>query len=781
MAKTANETKTQILPVLPLRGLPVFPYMILHFDVKRTVSINALEEAVVENQFIFLTAQKDPDVEHPTKSDLYRVGTIARIKQVLKLPDNDVRVLIEGISRATIVKFLSANPYFECEVVEHNVQPGEPDPKEELAKEALMRQTKNLLSRYYSANGKLAAESIGSFSNITDPEHFADVVSANVNFAIEDKQALLEEFDVIKRLEMLVGLLDREIQIIAIERKISQKVKGNIDKNQRDYYLREQLKVIQDELGDRDSVEAEIEELSERLQAGNVPDFVMEKAEKELDRLYKMQPGSPEASVIRGYVEWLADLPWSISTKDNNNLKRAEQVLNHDHYGMKQVKERILEFLAVRSLAPDNMKSPIICLVGPPGVGKTSIAASVARALGRNYVRISLGGVKDEAEIRGHRKTYIGSMPGRVIAALKQAGSNNPLILLDEVDKMSRDFKGDPSSALLEVLDSEQNFSFRDHYIELPFDLSNVLFITTANTTETIDRPLLDRMEVIHVSGYTDEEKLHIAKGYLIPKQLKIHGLKRANMRITDAALIEMIDNYTMESGVRDLERKIAKILRRAAKLIVGGDKKSVTITPKNLGKYLGKQVYSKNAMNEHSEIGVATGLAWTPYGGDTLFIEVNTVPGTGKIELTGSLGDVMKESAHAAVSFIRAQAEDLGVDKEFYKNTDIHIHVPEGATPKDGPSAGITMATALISALTGRRIDRGIAMTGEVTIRGRVLPIGGLKEKSLAAYRAGIRTIIIPSENEKDIEDIPENIRQEMTFVPAKEMQTVLDTALEG
>ncbi|MBE7038267.1 MAG: endopeptidase La [Ruminococcaceae bacterium] len=773
-----KKSKRKVLPVLPLRGLPVFPYMILHFDVKRTFSVKALEEAVVENQIIFLVAQKDPLVEKVEKEDLFTVGTVARIKQVLKLPQNDVRVLIEGISRARILNFVSQDPYFECEIEEFESLQDESEEKK-IENEAMIRKIKNMLAVYYDANPKFSVESVKSMINITEPAEFSDLVSANVNFDIDDKQALLEEFDVNKRLEKLIVLLDKEIKILSVERDINRKVKGNIDKNQKEFYLREQLKVIQSELGDKDGMEQEASELEDKLISNNVPDFVLEKAKKELSRMVKMQSGNPEASVIRNYVEWLCDIPWSIRTEENDDIENAKKVLDEDHFGLLKVKERILEYLAVRKLS-GNLKSPIICLVGPPGVGKTSIASSVARALNRNYARISLGGVKDESEIRGHRKTYIGSMPGRIISALKQAKSNNPLILLDEVDKMSRDFKGDPSSALLEVLDAEQNFSFRDHYIELPFDLSNVLFITTANSLETIDRPLLDRMEVINISGYTDEEKLNIAKNYLIPKQIKLNGLKKSNVKFSDSAIISIINNYTRESGVRSLERKIAAVLRKVAKIIVSGEKKSVSVSEKNIESFLERKIYLNNEKNDESEVGIATGLAWTQYGGDTLSIEVNVSKGTGKIELTGSLGDVMKESAMAAISYTRSCAKEYNINENFYKENDIHIHVPEGATPKDGPSAGITMATALISALSGKRVKKDVAMTGEITLRGRVLPIGGLKEKVLAAFRIGIKTIIIPCENERDLIDIPENIREKINFVIAKNMQTVLTFALE-
>ena len=776
--KTDHNGKIKTLPVLPLKGLPVFPYMILHFDVRRTFSVKALEGSLAENQLIFLTAQKSPLIDSPMREDLFHTGTVAKIKQVLKLPENNVRVLVEGISRAKIIKFNSDIPYFECEIeeLESVCAPGE---EIKIENEALMRKIKSQLMSYYDANPKFTPDAVKSAAELTDPDEFADLVSASVGFDIEGKQALLEETDVTKRLRMLVNLIDKEIKILSVERDINRKVRGNIDKNQKDYYLREQLKVIQTELGDRDEMQSEADELKKRLEKINAPDYVMKKAEKELSRMVKMQQGNPEASVIRTYVEWLCDIPWSISTEENNDIENAKKVLDEDHYGLEKVKERILEYLAVRKLSGE-LKSPIICLVGPPGVGKTSIALSIARALGRNYARISLGGIRDESEIRGHRKTYIGSMPGRVIYALKQAKSNNPLLLLDEIDKLSKDFKGDPSAALLEVLDAEQNFSFRDHYIELPFDLSKTLFVTTANSLDGIDRPLLDRMEIIRVSGYTDEEKLNIAKKYLVAKQLKQNGLKKSNVKFSDDSLIDIIDNYTRESGVRELERKIAAVMRKCAKRIVSGEVKSVSVSRKNLENYLGRKIFIKNEKSGESEIGVVTGLAWTQYGGDTLSVEVNVSKGSGKTELTGSLGDVMKESAMTAISYVRSCCEKYNIDSQFYKNCDIHIHVPEGATPKDGPSAGITMATALISALSNKRVKKDVAMTGEITLRGRVLPIGGLKEKTLAAYRTGIKTVIIPEENTPDLEDIPKNIRSDINFVAAKSMDTVLAAALE-
>jgi len=767
----------QTIPVLPIRGLPVFPYMIIHFDVGRQGSIRAVEEAMLENQLIFLVAQRAPELEKPTQEDLFEVGTISRIKQILKLPGNEIRVLVEGISRARGMNLRDLGSHFECEVVEE-MDYSEHTEEENITQDAYIRKIKNQCIEYFGGQAKSPNESVHSFLAINDPARFSDLVAANLFVGLEDKQALLEEFSVQKRLELLVDILTREIGVQAVERTINARVKEQLDKHQRDYYLREQIKVIQDELGNGEDVNSEIDEYLNALEQAGAPDEVLQKAEKELSRLYQMQPGNPEGGVIRNYVEWLISIPWVAKTEENRDIRNAEKILERDHYGMKKVKERVVEFLAVHQLA-EGLKSPILCLVGPPGVGKTSIAKSIASALGRNYVRMSLGGVRDEAEIRGHRRTYIGAMPGRIISAMKQAGSKNPLILLDEIDKMGADFKGDPSSALLEVLDAEQNGAFRDHFIELPVDLSEVMFVTTANSLDPIDRPLLDRMEVIEVSGYTEDEKTAIATGYLIPKQLKEHGLKKANLRMGKNVIGEIINSYTKESGVRQLERRIAKIMRRVARLMVSDGRKSVTVNLKNLEQFLGKRVYSYNRMNERDEVGVATGLAWTPFGGDTLSIEVNCMPGTGKVELTGSLGDVMKESARAAISFIRSRADVFGVDADFHKNTDIHIHVPEGATPKDGPSAGITMATALVSALTGKPVSKRVAMTGEITLRGRILPIGGLKEKSLAAYRAGIRTVLIPAENKRDLDELPKEIRDQMEFVIADSMETVLKTAL--
>ena len=773
------EKDIKVLPVLPVRGLPVFPYMIVSFDVGREKSVKAMERAVAENQTIFMVAQKNPADEKVTNENVYEIGVVGKVKQLLRLPENEIRVLVEGVKRAEFIRFTENEEYIEAEVIEKDSVSDENDEEERIATEAVMRKLKTQVGDYFAESGKVHSEAVSSLVGVKDADRFCDIVGANVPFQLEDKQAILSEFVVIDRLYLLMELMNKEMQILQIERKISKKVRKTIDKSQKDYYLREQIKAIQDELGDKDSTAQEVEDYLEQLNEANVPENVMKKAEKELSKLRKMHAGNPEASVIRNYIETLIEIPWSKETEEIIDLERAEKILDDEHYGLEKVKERILEFLAIRKLSPD-IKSPILCLVGPPGVGKTSIARSIAEAVGRNYVRISLGGVRDEADIRGHRKTYIGAMPGRIINALKNAGSKNPLILLDEIDKMGADFKGDPSAALLEVLDAEQNNAFRDHFVELPFDLSKVMFVATANTLDTIDRTLLDRMEIINLSGYTADEKIHIASRHLFPKQLKNHGLKKSNVKISDEIFGVIVEKYTKEAGVRNLERQIANMLRKIAKMIVAENKKSVSVSNRNIEKLLGRAKFKPSEMNDKNIVGVATGLAWTPFGGDTLFIEVNSMKGSGNLELTGSLGDVMKESAKAAISYIRGNATELGIDADFYKNTDIHIHVPEGATPKDGPSAGITIATALVSSLTKVPVKRDVAMTGEITLRGRVLPIGGLKEKALAAYGAGIRTIIIPSENIKDLDDIDKNIRDEINFVAVDTVEKVLKTALQ-
>lgn len=775
MSEAKKVIKKQVLPLLPLRGLTVFPYMILHFDVGRVKSIKALEEAMINNQLIFLVTQKDAKNDSPDTEDIYTIGTISKVKQLLKLPGDTIRVLVEGISRAEVCEFTQIEPFFMAEVVE-KIYIDEEDSKVEI--EALKRRVLSTFEEYSKLNNKVSPETVLSIMNIEDPDQLADIITSNLMLKVEQKQEILNEFQPKVRLQRLLETLIKEIDIMQIEKDINIKVRKQIDKMQKEYYLREQLKAIQSELGDKEGVTGEVEEYKRKLKEVNFSEEIEKKVLKELDRLLKMPSGSAEGSVIRTYLDWIFDLPWNKSTEEIIDLQLAEDILAEDHYGLEKVKERIIEYLAIRKLKKD-LKGPILCLAGPPGVGKTSIAKSIARALNRNYVRMSLGGVRDEAEIRGHRRTYVGAMPGRIISALKQAGSKNPLILLDEIDKMSSDFRGDPSSAMLEVLDAEQNYSFRDHYMELPFDLSDVLFLTTANNLDTIPRPLLDRMEIISLSSYTEEEKVNIATRYLFPKQIEAHGFKKSNLKVDEQAVREIINCYTRESGVRGLERQIAGVCRKVAKKLVSSSQKTVKITAASIEKYLGTKRYKYDMANEKDEVGVATGLAWTPVGGDTLSIEVTLMEGSGRLELTGQLGDVMKESARAAMSFIRSRAETYNIEKDFYSKFDIHIHVPEGAIPKDGPSAGITLATAMVSALMNIPVRKNVAMTGEITLRGRVLPIGGLKEKVLAAHRAGIDTIIIPADNKKDLDDIPDNVRKKIRFVIAEDMETVLNTAL--
>jgi len=776
MSDVKKSDNKHVLPLLPLRGLVVFPYMILTFDVGREKSIKALNEAMVNNQMIFLTAQKDAKDDVPDVEDIYKIGTISRVKQLLRLPGDTIRVLVEGVCRAEVKDYLQTEPFFIAEVIEKKTSVKKK--KSDIEEEALKRKLISTFSEYAGLCGKISEDTISALNGIEDISQLTDIVASNMYLRVEQKQEILSEFNPERRMEKLLALLMKEIEILEVEKNISIRVRNQIDKMQREYYLREQIKAIQNELGDKDGISAEVDEYRKKLETADFPEEVEKKVNKELNRLLRMQPGSAEASVIRTYLDWIFDLPWNIKTDEEIDLKKARVILEEEHYGLEKVKERIIEHLAVLKLT-NNLKGPILCLVGPPGVGKTSIAKSIARALNRKYVRMSLGGVRDEAEIRGHRRTYVGAMPGRIIYSLKQAGSNNPLILMDEIDKMSSDFRGDPASALLEVLDAEQNFAFRDHYLELPFDLSNVLFLTTANNLDTVPRPLLDRMEVIQISGYTMEEKVQIARRYLLGKQMKAHGLAKKNLRVTEDAIRSIISHYTREAGVRNLERELAKICRKAASTIVSGEKKCMMVTAANIDKYLGAKKFHYDMANEKDEVGLATGLAWTPAGGDTLAIEVALMEGNGKLELTGQLGDVMKESAKTAISYIRSIAGQLGIDKNFYSKLDIHIHVPEGATPKDGPSAGITLAAAIISALTGRAVKKNVAMTGEITLRGRVLPVGGIKEKVLAAHRAGINTVIVPAENKKDVEEVPENVRNQIRFVFATDMDTVIRCAL--
>ncbi len=765
------------LPLIPLRGLMVFPHMVLHFDVGRPRSVAALEQAMVEEQLVFLVAQKDGDVEDPGTEDLCRVGTVALIKQVLNLPGDSIRVLVEGQHRAILESISQEEPYWEADVLVPSQEvPASPEI------EALVRTTHELFDEYARASMRISGETLRSVGDVERPDQLADIIAANVLTRVEDRQAVLEEIDVEKRLETLCGILVRETELAAIEKQVQSRLKKQIDKNQKDYYLREQIKAIQEELGDKDATD--VEDLRKRLAETPLNDEAREKAARELDRLSRMAPGTPEIGISRTYVEWILDIPWGKYTTDNLDLKRARRVLDEDHYAMDKVKERVIEYLAVRRMKEINtrdgsMKGPILCFVGPPGVGKTSIVKGIARAVGRKFVQMSLGGVRDEAEIRGHRRTYVGAIPGRIIAGLKQAGTMNPVFLFDEIDKMSHDFRGDPASAMLEVLDAEQNFAFRDHYMELPVDLSRVMFITTANSMDTIPAPLLDRMEIIEVPSYTEEEKLHIAKKHLLPKQTLEHGLPRKSVRISDPAMKCIIEGYTREAGVRTLSRTIARVVRKAAVEMLEEEKTEVSVKPKAVQKYLGAARFLRDMPEKAPQVGVVNGLAYTTVGGETLAVECATMEGSGQMQLTGQLGDVMKESARAALSWVRAHGEEFHLPPEFHKNLDIHIHVPEGAVPKDGPSAGVTMATALVSALTGRPVYQDVAMTGEITLRGRVLPIGGVKEKLLAAYRAGIRTILLPKENQKDLEDVPAHVLSQFRIVPCESIDDVLKIAL--
>lgn len=768
-----QDRKTVNLPLIPLRGLSIFPYMVLHFDVGRKKSIKALEAAMAKDQRIFLTTQFDIDNDSPESTDFFKVGTVCKIKQMLKLPGDAIRVLVEGIQRGEVDAIVDEEPYFRVEI---NTFTDSTDVDKETR--ALMRSAVNAFEKYISISNRVSPDVILSVSAIDEPGRLADIIAAQITLKTDQKQQLINAIDVKVRLEILLKIIMTEIEILEVEKNINDKVKSQINKSQKEYYLREQIKAIRDELGEEEAQEDEIEEMRKQLKKLKLSKKIEKKVSNEIDRYSRLSPSSAESGVIRTYVNWILELPWKKETKDEIDLVKAQGILDEDHYGLESVKERVVEYLAVRDLT-QSMKGPIICLVGPPGVGKTSIAKSIARSLNREFVRMSLGGVRDEAEIRGHRRTYIGAIPGRIINGIKEAGTKNPVFLFDEIDKLSSDFRGDPASALLEVLDPEQNKEFTDHYLEVPFDLSKVMFLTTANSLNTIPRPLLDRMEVIHVSGYTEFEKLNIARKYLVPKKMEEHGLQKSNLTLSDEGILEIIRKYTRESGVRELERKIADLSRKAAVRIAKGEVKCVRITDKNMDKYLGKSRYHYDLIADEDQIGIVTGLAWTTVGGDTLSIEVNTMKGKGKLQLTGQLGDVMKESAQAGLSYIRTVSKKYAIDENFYENLDMHIHIPEGAIPKDGPSAGITMATAMISALSGIPVNRYVAMTGEITLRGRVLPIGGFKEKSLAAKRAGIKKILFPFENLKDLEDVPESIRKEIQFVPVKTMDEVLEHAL--
>ena len=773
-----TKLKEITMPALAMRGLVVFPNVVMHFDVSREKSEMALKSALSDNKLIFLTAQKDDTVEDPAIKDLYQVGVVAEIRQTLKGADNIIRVLVEGKYRAKLMDIVQKEPYLVANVKEF------PEVKnihtEDVEIEAVMRAIKQSFYQYCIVMPRMPKELIESVMREENPFNLFDVLASNIPLVVEDKEMLLEESHIISRLGMLLAMISREVEVLDIERSIQERVREQLDSTQREYYLREQMKAIASQLGEDEEYVEETDEYSERIMKLELSEETQKKLLTEADRLTKMSPSSQESFVIRNYLDNVLELPWNKMTEDNTDINEVKDVLDNDHYGLEKVKERILENISVRELNPD-IKGQIICLVGPPGIGKTSIGKSIAKAMGKNYQRISLGGVRDESDIRGHRKTYIGAMPGRVINAMKLAGSKNPLILLDEIDKMTHDMRGDPSSALLEVLDSEQNSAFRDHYIEVPFDLSKVLFVTTANTTQTIDPPLLDRMDVIELTSYTREEKFNIAKKHLVPKQLKENGLKSAMLKFTDGALYVLIDNYTREAGVRTLERRIAELCRKAAKSIVSGEKKSVRISEKNIEQYLGTKKYLDDDHSKENEIGIVNGLAWTSVGGVLMPLEASVFDGKGTIETTGSLGDVMKESARIAVSYVRSVADKYGISDEFYKEKDIHIHAPEGATPKDGPSAGVTMTTALVSALANIPVRHDVAMTGEITLHGKVLPIGGLREKTMAAYKAGMKTVIIPAANKGDLEEVDNVVKDNIQFIYAEKLSDVLEVALEN
>ena len=768
------DTMIMKMPAVALRGMVILPGMVAHFDVSRAKSIKAVEEAMMDEQKIFLVAQKDVEQENPDIEDLFKIGIIAEVKQVIKLQNNIVRILVEGKERAELSAFLENPDYLLAEIIRFDEEVDDGLPEE--AKEAMLRSIQETFGKYVVVNPKMGKELQRQLSEITDLEKLMNQLANSLPVHFEEKQKILDAVSMTERYEVLMALLLKEIEIIAIKNDFQAKVKAHVDKNQKEYLLREQMKVIREELGE-DNTESDADHFMDALGKIKADKEVKEKIKKEIDRFKNISSSSSESAVARGYIETLLELPWNKTSRDNKDLKNAEQILNADHYGLEKVKERMLEFLAVRNLTSKG-ESPIICLVGPPGTGKTSIARSVAKALDKKYVRISLGGVRDEAEIRGHRRTYVGAMPGRIVNGLRSAGVKNPLMLLDEIDKMSSDYKGDTASALLEVLDAEQNKKFRDHYVEIPIDLSEVLFIATANSVQDIPRPLLDRMELIEVTSYTETEKLHIAKEHLLTKQMERNGIRPEQLAITDKAMAKIISGYTREAGVRNLERKLGEICRKAARPLYEGEKEKIKVTEQNLEKFLGKEKYSFDKKNDTDEVGIVRGLAWTSVGGDTLEIEVNIMPGKGEFQLTGQLGDVMKESAQAGISYIRSVSEEYHIPKKFFQENDIHIHIPEGAVPKDGPSAGITMATAMLSAITKTPVRADVAMTGEITLRGRVLPIGGLKEKTLAAKNAGIKTICVPKKNEKDIDEISPEIKKGLKIVFVEQMKDVLDVA---
>jgi len=765
------------LPLLPVRDVVIFPYMILPLFVGREKSIAAVEAALSRDRMIFLATQREMGEEEPQPDDIFTVGTVAMIMRMLKLPDGRVKILVQGLAKGRLDAFTSETPFFAARI-ERLIEPRLSELPLEV--EALMRTVRDQLAELLNMGRTLAPEVMVVVENIEDPGSLADLVASNMGLKVASAQELIEVLDPLERLRRVKDLLAKELELMSVQNRIQSQAKEEMGKSQREYFLREQLRAIQSELGEADARAEEIAELRQKLEAAALPEVARGEADKQLKRLETMHPEAAEYSILRTYMDWLVELPWSKTTRDNLDLKKARKVLDEDHYNLEKVKERILEFLAVRKLKKE-LKGPVLCFVGPPGVGKTSLGRSIARALGREFVRLSLGGVRDEAEIRGHRRTYVGALPGRIIQGIKQAGTNNPVFMLDELDKIGADFRGDPSSALLELLDPEQNHAFSDHYINLPFDLSNVMFIATANVMDPIPSALKDRLEVIRLAGYTAEEKLSIARQYLVPRQQKANGLRKGNVRFSDNAIMKLITGYTAESGLRNLERELGSICRKVARRVAEGRKNPVLVTETAVTRFLGAPRYLPEEERREDEIGVATGLAWTEVGGEILYIEVSTMKGKGNLTLTGQLGDVMKESAQAALSYARAHAVELGIDPDIFETIDLHVHVPAGAIPKDGPSAGVTMATALISALSGRRVSKDVAMTGEITLRGKVLPIGGLKEKVLAAVQAHIGTIIIPRRNEKDLEDIPRHLRKKVEFVLARTMDEVLAAALKG
>ena len=764
-----------VLPVLPLPDVVMFPYMIAPLFVNRERSAKAVDQALAENRMILLVAQKNQNVDDPKPEDLYDFGTVSIIMRMLKLPDGRVRILVQGFSRAQVESFDESNPYLTAKVLP-KAEPQVTTVTPEL--EALIRNVKSTLEKMVSLGKNISPDLVAIAANLDDAGRLADLVASNLDLKVDKAQEVLQAIDPIDRLRRVNQLMAKETEVLEIQNDINTQARGEMDKSQREFYLRQQMKAIQQELGEGNELQEEIEQYRTKIKKAKMPKEVAEEADRQVGRLERMHPDAAETATLRNYLDWMVSLPWAKSTKDNLDLKKAQKILDEDHYGLEKIKDRIVEHLAVRKLKKDS-KGPILCFVGPPGVGKTSLGKSIAKALGRKFVRMSLGGVHDEAEIRGHRRTYVGAMPGRVIQSIHQAGTNNPVFMMDEVDKIGADFRGDPSSALLEVLDPEQNFAFRDNYLGVPFDLSNVMFVTTANMLDPIQPAFRDRMEIIQLSGYTEEEKVEIAKRHLIPKQIEEHGLKKSQLQFTDEGIRAMINQYTQEAGLRNLEREIAAVCRKVAKQVATGEKKARKIHTDNLDQFLGRPKVFREELLKRDQVGVATGLAWTPVGGDVLFVEATAMKGRGALTLTGQLGDVMKESAHAALSYARSHAKDFGIREDFFSKHDIHVHVPEGAIPKDGPSAGVTMATAILSLLTGQAVHRQIAMTGEITLRGEVLPVGGIKEKVLAARRAKIHTIILPSLNKRDLEDVNETIRQEMKFIFVDDVKAVFKAAL--